>query len=258
MAKKVCPICGGKLGIYRLRFKDGAICQKCLIKYKFGNIIGVRPSVVNWASSHTIADIQQMVNDGRDFSQMNPVSGTPSEEYQQKMDVIHSQMDEAGVSDLFGTKKEIKELPNILDLEHGEKIIYLASGMDSDGNTVLIVCTNTRVITIDKGLLYGVKTNVIPLDMVNGVTYSNGLELGKIAITNGALVIGYSNIYNDAVKKLAEAIKNQAYIFKNKSIEKDKPSNDFADQIRSLKSLLDDGIITQEEFDAKKKQILGI
>lgn len=31
-----------------------------------------------------------------------------------------------------------------------------------------------------------------------------------------------------------------------------------ADEIRNLKGLLDDGILTQEEFDAKKKQLLGI
>lgn len=31
-----------------------------------------------------------------------------------------------------------------------------------------------------------------------------------------------------------------------------------ADEIRKYKQLLDDGIITQSEFDAKKKQILGI
>jgi len=31
-----------------------------------------------------------------------------------------------------------------------------------------------------------------------------------------------------------------------------------ADEIRQYKQLLDDGIITQEEFDAKKKQLLGI
>ena len=31
-----------------------------------------------------------------------------------------------------------------------------------------------------------------------------------------------------------------------------------ADEIRSLKSLLDEGILTQEEFEAKKKQLLGI
>ena len=29
-------------------------------------------------------------------------------------------------------------------------------------------------------------------------------------------------------------------------------------QLKQLKELLDSGIITQEEFDAKKKQILGL
>lgn len=37
-----------------------------------------------------------------------------------------------------------------------------------------------------------------------------------------------------------------------------KNNESVADQIRSFKALLDDGIITQEEFDAKKKQLLGI
>ncbi|MFJ8087396.1 SHOCT domain-containing protein [Lysinibacillus sp. NPDC095746] len=33
---------------------------------------------------------------------------------------------------------------------------------------------------------------------------------------------------------------------------------DIADEIRELKELLKDELITQEEFDAKKKQLLGI
>ncbi len=35
-------------------------------------------------------------------------------------------------------------------------------------------------------------------------------------------------------------------------------ASDTADELRKLKSLLDDGIITPEEFDAKKKQLLGL
>ena len=31
-----------------------------------------------------------------------------------------------------------------------------------------------------------------------------------------------------------------------------------ADEIKKYKELLDSGIITQEEFDAKKKQLLGL
>lgn len=37
-----------------------------------------------------------------------------------------------------------------------------------------------------------------------------------------------------------------------------KSSSDATDELRNLKSLLDDGIITQEDFDAKKKQLLGL
>ena len=34
--------------------------------------------------------------------------------------------------------------------------------------------------------------------------------------------------------------------------------SDQADDIRKYKKLLDDGIITQEEFEAKKKELLGM
>ncbi|MDE3314892.1 SHOCT domain-containing protein [Lacticaseibacillus zeae] len=40
--------------------------------------------------------------------------------------------------------------------------------------------------------------------------------------------------------------------------DKPKTSDDPIEQVKQFKSLLDDGIITQEEFDAKKKQLLGL
>lgn len=36
------------------------------------------------------------------------------------------------------------------------------------------------------------------------------------------------------------------------------PKSDEADQLKKYKELLDSGVITQEEFDAKKKQLLGL
>lgn len=36
------------------------------------------------------------------------------------------------------------------------------------------------------------------------------------------------------------------------------PQSDEADQLKKYKELLDGGVITQEEFDAKKKQLLGV
>lgn len=36
------------------------------------------------------------------------------------------------------------------------------------------------------------------------------------------------------------------------------PATSAMDELRKLKELLDMGIVTQEEFDAKKKQLLGL
>lgn len=44
----------------------------------------------------------------------------------------------------------------------------------------------------------------------------------------------------------------------NASASPTNTSSSAADEIRKFKELLDDGIITQEEFDAKKKQLLGL
>ena len=45
-----------------------------------------------------------------------------------------------------------------------------------------------------------------------------------------------------------------------KNGEKDVNANNLssADEIKKFKDLLDSGVITQEEFDAKKKQLLGL
>ena len=43
---------------------------------------------------------------------------------------------------------------------------------------------------------------------------------------------------------------------KNKQVVETK--NDTADELKKFKELLDSGVITQEEFDAKKKQLLGL
>lgn len=60
------------------------------------------------------------------------------------------------------------------------------------------------------------------------------------------LVIG--NITSNFSKKLLSAIKEN----------KNTHPNSIADEISKLKVLVDEGIITQEEFDEKKKQLLEL
>lgn len=55
-----------------------------------------------------------------------------------------------------------------------------------------------------------------------------------------------------------ETKQNDAETLANKLIENLQPQNTDAAQIKQYKELLDMGAITQEEFDAKKKQLLGL
>lgn len=169
---------------------------------------------------------------------------------------VQDQLKQAGVTDLFGTKKEVRALPTILTDD--EQIVYATSGL-VDGNTVLVLLTQTRILFIDKGLLYGIKSTEIPLDMVNGVSYGKGLILGKVAVTNGASTTMIENIEKGNAPILADRIKAMAEHYKvNLRNPAATSTLDGPDQIRKYKALADDGIITQAEFEAKKAQILGL
>lgn len=70
-----------------------------------------------------------------------------------------------------------------------------------------------------------------------------------------------SRAYKDSIEKIKEAYAILNYVvIQNKKKQDDKEKNkiSFVDEIRKYKQLCDDGVITKEEFEAKKKQILEI
>ena len=177
---------------------------------------------------------------------------------------IKEQMEQVGIKDLFGTRREVKQLPDIINDD--EVIVYGCSGLN-DGNTVLCILTNKRILMLDKGLLYGIKSTEIPLDMVNGVSYSKGLMLGKISITNGATITKLENVNKNDAPIMANAIKEQAEQYKSllkKDNQPDSPTHhddletdQLVNELRKLKPLVDEGIITEDEFQEKKKGSLS-
>lgn len=123
-----------------------------------------------------------------------------------------------------------------------------------------MVCTNERIIFIDKGLIYGIKSTEIPLNMVNAVSYQKGLILGSISITNGAAVTSVSDVSKNTAPLMVDAINaaRKALINPPLSALASSQKLDAADEIRKFKGLMDDGIINEQEFNAKKKQLLGL
>ncbi|WP_270507532.1 PH domain-containing protein [Paraclostridium sordellii] len=171
---------------------------------------------------------------------------------------IQDEIDALPYKDVWGTRKEIYELPNVLNPD--EHIKAMTSGL-TDGNTWLMVCTNRRVLMLDKGMLYGLKLIDIPLDRINSISHSKGLVLGKISITDGAVTRTIENISNVTVSFFSNAVNKEIEIYKKSKnvtttqvIKEASP----ADELIKYKQLLDMGALTEEEFDIKKKEILGL
>ena len=158
--------------------------------------------------------------------------------------------------DTFGTKKEINHLPEIL--ANDEKILYLTSGL-LNGNTWLITCTNKRVIFLDKGLLYGLKQIETPLEKINSIQQKTGIIFGEIAIWDGSGKMVISQVMKKTVKPFVESV-NKAIdaMKKGNSTNSSSTAIDPATQIEKYADLKNKGIITEEEFQAKKKELLNL
>lgn len=159
--------------------------------------------------------------------------------------------------DTFGTRKEINYLPEIL--REGEVIRALTSGL-YEGNTWLIVCTNDRIIFLDKGFIYGLKQIEIPLDKVNSIECKLGLILADIVVWNGASKVVVENIFKNSAKEFSTNVNDTLYEFKEKDRRPQvivQNQTDVAGQLLKLADLKEKGILTEDEFSEQKKKLLA-
>jgi hypothetical protein len=117
---------------------------------------------------------------------------------------------------------------------------------------------NAAVVVTDKRVIYGQKllfnrenSKSISLEKITDITRKSDPLFTVITIDamTDKFNIAIDRASGDAAfTALSSALNNK---------QTAAPTNDL-DQLKTLKGLLDDGILTQEEFDAKKKQILGL
>ena len=92
----------------------------------------------------------------------------------------------------------------------------------------------------------------LPMDSISAVgsRWFNG-----IAVSTSSGKVSFLFIENS--KEIRELL-CQLLIERQEKLQRDIPAKSNADELKKYKELLDGGIITQEEFDAKKKQLLGL
>ena len=148
--------------------------------------------------------------------------------------------------------RSIKELPKVL--WDGEEIVDGASGQ-MDGKNGLLVATNKRIIFIEKGLI-GSKVRDIPYDKMSSLEYGTGMLFGSIKFYASGNRVEIDKIQTARVQPFAEGLR--ARITGAQEHRSAQAPMSAVEQIKQLAELRDQGILSDDEFDAKKKELLGL
>ena len=173
--------------------------------------------------------------------------------------------------DSFGTKKELKVLPEYL--ESDEVVFALTSGvmsqtetsnsLDFGTNTWLVVLTNDRFLFLDSAMLTSsVDTQSVRHDRVQAVSASQGFMFGKIMVDLGSRMLVIDNSHKSTVKIMAnlankwlKEIGDKKYNKKNAVVTTSQtPLLDMFERLDKLASL---GALTNKEFSDSKEKLLS-
>lgn len=172
----------------------------------------------------------------------------------------------------FGSAKAIEKAAQMV--ESDEKILYIA------GTTTKISTLNTHktdtwpgaVVLTDKRMIFTQSVifnqdgyTSISLGDILSIDYmANALEGGHVnihtAVKTFSILVNYKKQSIEAVANEITKAKDayNANFAPSTPISPSASSTSNLDEIKKLKELLDIGAITQDEFDAKKKQLLGL
>jgi len=156
----------------------------------------------------------------------------------------------------LGSGKEIKRLAGYLwEDEHVERMTKGTYG----AGTGLIVLTDRRLLFLKEGITK--KTEDFPLEKVSSVQWSSGLTLGTITIFASGNKAEIKNVNKDDGKAVTDHVRQRLAApqpTEATSVEQGAALQmDIPDQIRKLGELRDSGVVTPEEFEAKKAELLA-
>lgn len=159
----------------------------------------------------------------------------------------------------FGGKREVKRLEG--HLHEGETVRHLAVGRYENSNG-LVALTTQRLIFVKEGLV-GNTLEDFPLDKISSVQSKAGMLVAELKIYSSGNTSIIGNLAKVDQRLIAEAIRERI-----STKDAATPTTaaapvvhapvDVADQLAKFAALRDQGVISDEEFDAQKSKLLGM
>jgi len=151
-------------------------------------------------------------------------------------------------------------------LESDEELACVIRGLLSGSElgsrkSGLLLITNKRVLFYQPKVFGGSEYTVFPYDQISAVNSRRSFVMDKLEMTVGSDCIlmesvrkGDGSIAVQAIREMADraaALKAQS-----SAVAGAPPQVDIADQIEKLGKLKEKGLLTEEEFEQKKKELL--
>lgn len=162
---------------------------------------------------------------------------------------------------IFYTHKEIRYLPKVLG--EGEDILALTSGY-LDGRTWLAVCTNRRVLLINRGMFFGLRQQQMNLDRIQAIDSSYTIFFGSIRIWDGANAIGINLVLKASIMPFVKTTQEAMDSYKRHMVydiaanvqHARSTSVNMTDELERLSKLKAAGHLSEQEFAAAKVKLL--
>ena len=157
----------------------------------------------------------------------------------------------------LGSKREIKKL--VEHLWDGETVEFLASGTYGGGGGLLAL-TDRRLIFLRDAWTSKVVED-FPIDKISSVQWKSGMLTGSVLIFVSGNKSEIGNVQKDAGKALTDSVRSKIAGLNQMSAPTAAAAAaaqdvDPMEQITKLGALRDAGLLTDEEFTAKKAELL--
>jgi Bacterial PH domain/Domain of unknown function (DUF4429)/Short C-terminal domain len=164
----------------------------------------------------------------------------------------------------FGGKREIRSLHKHVLV--GETVNFMAQGTFGD-NQGIVVLTNERLLFYYDGWVTQ-RLEDFPLGRITAVTTKNGFGSGDLIVRTGGASEIIKSIVNSDLRALADRLRAEIGTPRNiskvaptapgkpASNNHQEPASDALANLRQLGELRDAGVISIEEFEGKKAELL--
>lgn len=170
---------------------------------------------------------------------------------------------------IFYTRKEVNYLPKILS--EGENILALTSGL-MENRTWLAVCTDRRILFIDRGMFFGLRQVQINLDRLQTIESDVGLVFGSIRVVDSGSSMTIRMVLKNTIAPFVRTVQDAMDIYKRQMVfdlarastnasttlypASDSAKTHLVTELERLAKLQADGHLSAAEFAAAKTKLL--